>query len=117
VAGLADHLGSLAPGRPADILVLERHHDDPYENVCRADPSWVEMVLIGGDITYGRADWYAQLAGTQPTVSTIEPLIVWGKPMQLDTGFQTAPKAPTPPLSGIRAALISAYPQVGPIFA
>src|SRR4029453_17104683 len=42
--------GSLAEGRPADLLVLERHHPDPYENVCLADPSWVDLVSIGGDI-------------------------------------------------------------------
>ena len=41
VAGLDEHLGSVAVGRPADLVVLERHHTDPYESVCLADPSWV----------------------------------------------------------------------------
>ena len=36
---------------------------DPYESVCLADPSWVELVCIGGDVTYGRADWFAALSG------------------------------------------------------
>jgi cytosine/adenosine deaminase-related metal-dependent hydrolase len=117
IAGLADHLGSLQPGRPADIVVLERHHDDPYENVCQADPSWVDLVLIGGDITYGRSDWYAQLTGPPNTPSTIEHLIAWGKPMQLDTGFQASATNATPALSTLKTALITAYPQVGPIFA
>jgi hypothetical protein len=26
-------------GRPADLLVLERHHEDPWENVVEADPA------------------------------------------------------------------------------
>jgi cytosine/adenosine deaminase-related metal-dependent hydrolase len=117
IAGLADHLGALQPGRPADLVVLERHHDDPYENVCQADPSWVDLVLIGGDITYGRSDWYAQLAGPAAAGTTIEPLTAWGKPMQLDTGFQSPAGSPAPPLSSIKTALITAYPQVGPIFA
>lgn len=114
VAGLADHLGALVPGRPADLLVLERHHADPYENVCLADPSWVELVCIGGDVTYGRADWFDRLSG-QATGTTIEDLLAWGKPMRLDTGFQGGGAVPS--LSTVRSLLTAAYPAVGPIFA
>ena len=89
VAGLSDHLGSLAVGLPADLLVLERHHTDPYESVCLADPSWVELVSIGGDITYAREDWFGQLSGNAAS-PTIESLVAWGKPMRLDNGFQSS---------------------------
>src|SRR3954452_4009253 len=116
IAGLADHLGSLAPGRPADVLVLERHHEDPYENVCQADPSWVELVLIGGDVAYGRSDWFRTLtdAAAGPT---IEPLIAWGKTMTLDNGYRAQAAGPPPPLSQLRTWLTSNYAPVGPIFA
>ena len=114
VAGLDEHLGSIAVGRPADLVVLERHHTDPYENVCLADPSWVELVCIGGDVTYARTDWFGQLSGAA-TGTTIEDLTAWGKPMRLDTGFQGG--ADVPSLSAVRAALTAAYPAVGPIFA
>jgi cytosine/adenosine deaminase-related metal-dependent hydrolase len=114
VAGLDEHLGSVAVGRPADLVVLERHHLDPYENVCLADPSWVDLVCIGGDITYGRADWFGALSGgAQGT--TIEDLVAWGKPMRLDTGFQGGSDVPS--LSTVRSLLTAAYPPVGPIFA
>lgn len=116
MTGLGDHLGSLAEGRPADLVVLERHHSDPYENVCLADPSWVELVCIGGDITYARADWFAALAG-DASGTTIEDLTAWGKPMRLDTGFQSSASSPTPSLREIRRLLTAAYPPVGPIFA
>jgi 5-methylthioadenosine/S-adenosylhomocysteine deaminase len=116
VAGLDAHLGSVAAGRPADLLVLESHHADPYENVCLADPSWVELVSIGGDVTYARADWFEALSGATQG-STIESLTAWGKPMRLDTGFQQVPGAPAPSLSTIRSLLTAAYPPVGPIFA
>jgi hypothetical protein len=116
VAGLDDHLGSVADGRPADLVVLERHHRDPYENVCLADPSWVELVSIGGDVTYARADWFGALSGGAEG-TTIEDLVAWGKPMRLDTGFQSAADAPAPSLTQIRTLLTSAYPPVGPIFA
>jgi 5-methylthioadenosine/S-adenosylhomocysteine deaminase len=116
VAGLGDHLGSLAVGRPADLLVLERHHSDPYESVCLADPSWVELVSIGGDITYAREDWFGQLSGNASS-PTIESLVAWGKPMRLDNGYQAAPGSSTPSLSQIRSMLTSTYPPVGPIYA
>jgi cytosine/adenosine deaminase-related metal-dependent hydrolase len=116
VAGLDDHLGSLKAGRPADLLVLERHHRDPYENVTLADPSWVEMVLIGGDLTYARSDWHAQLAAA-PASPTVEQLNAWGKAMTIDTGYHSAVPDPTPPLTRLRAELIAAYPPVGPIYA
>jgi len=114
VAGLDEHLGAVAVGRPADLVVLERHHADAYENVCLADPSWVELVCIGGDVTYARADWFGELSASA-TSSTIEDLIAWGKPMRLDTGFQGG--ADVPSLSAVRAQLTGAYPAVGPIFA
>lgn len=114
LAGLDDQLGSVAVGRPADLLVLERHHADPYESVCLADPSWVDLVTIGGDITYARADWFATLSGAAEG-RTIESLLAWGKPMRLDTGFQ-GPVA-TPSLTEIRTLLTRTYAAVGPIYA
>ncbi len=116
IAGLDAHLGSVAAGRPADLLVLERHHTDPYESVCLADPSWVELVCIGGDITYGRVDWFEELSGNAAS-PTIESLTAWGKPMRLDDGFQASAAKPTPSLSQIRALLTAAYPPIGPLFA
>jgi 5-methylthioadenosine/S-adenosylhomocysteine deaminase len=114
IAGFGDKLGALARGRVADLVVFERHHEDPYENVCIADPSWVELVCIGGDITYGRADWFQRLSGNAAS-PTIEDLVAWGKPMRLDTGFQSAPDPMS--LTKIRQLLTTEYPPVGPIFA
>ncbi len=96
--------------------MLERHHEDPNESVCLVDPSWVELVSIGGDITYARADWFAALSGAAEG-STIENLIAWGKPMRLDTGFRSPAAAPTPSLSAVRSLLTGAYPAIGPVFA
>jgi hypothetical protein len=47
-----------------------------------------------------------------------EPQLAWGKQMLLDTSYQGQPKGDSPPpLSALRADLIKAFPQVGPIFA
>jgi imidazolonepropionase-like amidohydrolase len=118
VAGLGDFLGAITPGRAADLVVLERRVSDAYENVCQADPSWVELVCIGGDVAYGRADWFDQLTSSA-TGTTVESLIAWGKQMKLDTGFQAVQEKakPVPSLSQLRADLIAQYPAVGPVFA
>ena len=63
-------------GEPADLTILQKHLDDPYENVVAAYPSWVELVMIGGDLIYGRADWVAQLS----TPADYEPVTAWGRP-------------------------------------
>ena len=93
--------------------------------MCQADPSWVELVLIGGVVTYGRADWFSALTGAAPGPShpTVESLTAWGKAMMIDTGYQVRPAGAVgegegpPSLSAVRAALTAAYPPVGPIFA
>lgn len=119
IAGLDAFLGRLAPGRPADLVVLERHRADPWENVVDADPAWVEAVMIGGDLSYGRAEWVARVVGAE-AAGALESLVVWGKPMRLDTGFAAASRdggKAAPTLAQLRADLISHYPPVGPIFA
>ena len=117
IAGLGDKLGRLAKDRPADVVVLERHHDDPWENVLEADPSWVELVMIDGDLTYGRADWMTSLVAADHR-ERLEPLLAWGKPMRLDTSYAAHPGTDVPPtLAQLRTDLIANYPQMGPIFA
>jgi cytosine/adenosine deaminase-related metal-dependent hydrolase len=104
IAGLGEHLGAIQPGRPADLLVVERHHEDPYHNVVEAEPGWVELVVVNGTASYGRSDWVVGVGGEAPPIP--ERVTAWGKPM-------LAPAS----LSGLRSALIAQYPQTGPIFA
>jgi 5-methylthioadenosine/S-adenosylhomocysteine deaminase len=117
IAGLDDKLGTLREGRPADLVVLERRVPDPWENVVEADPSWVELVMIDGDLAYGRADWLEEL--TDPDAQEgLEPLSAWGKQMLLDTSYAARPGTDGPTrLAQLRQDLIDEYPQVGPIFA
>jgi cytosine/adenosine deaminase-related metal-dependent hydrolase len=62
VAGLGGELGRLEVGRAADLVVMARHDDDAYESVCASTPAAVELVMIGGDVTYARRDWLRTLA-------------------------------------------------------
>jgi 5-methylthioadenosine/S-adenosylhomocysteine deaminase len=117
IAGLGDKLGSLEIGRPADVLVLARTDPEPYESVCAATPNDVELVLIGGHLAYGRADWIHTLA-ENPADPNLEPVLAWGRPMLLDTSYQGQPDGdPTPRLTQLRTDLTSNYPPVGPIWA
>jgi 5-methylthioadenosine/S-adenosylhomocysteine deaminase len=117
IAGLEEKLGRLEGDRPADLVVFERREEDPWENVVEAEPSWVELVMIGGNLVYGRADWLPGLSDGA-TEDRSEPLLAWGKPMLLDTAYTAAAADEEQPrLSELRAALIAEYPQVGPIFA
>jgi 5-methylthioadenosine/S-adenosylhomocysteine deaminase len=117
IAGLDDKLGTLAPGRPADLAVFERQTEDPWESVAAADPSYVQLVMIGGDVAYGNAALVGQMFDAA-ALAHFEALRAWGKPMLLDTSYQGHPKGESPPpLSSLRADLIKAFPQVGPIFA
>jgi cytosine/adenosine deaminase-related metal-dependent hydrolase len=118
IAGLAGQLGSLEAGRPADLVVLERGREDPYESVVAADPSWVQLVMIDGDLAYGREDLVTDLVDPADR-GRLEQVLAWGKPMLLDTSFRALPASPQlpPTMAQLRVALIAQYPQVGPIFA
>jgi 5-methylthioadenosine/S-adenosylhomocysteine deaminase len=118
IAGLEDRLGTLAAQRPADLVVFDRREEDPWENVVAADPSWIELVMIDGDLAYGRDTLVRKLTDSGDH-DRLEPLLAWGKPMLLDTSYRAGEQdseAP-PQLSALRAALIEEYPPVGPIFA
>lgn len=117
VAGLGGKLGRLAVGRAADLVVMTRQDANAYESVCSSTPADVELVMIGGDVAYGRQDWVRTLAA-DPADPDLEPVLAWGRRMLLDTGFEVNPgEEPTPRLAQIRQSLTSVYPQVGPIWA
>jgi 5-methylthioadenosine/S-adenosylhomocysteine deaminase len=114
IAGLGADIGTLAPGRVADLLVLERHHEDPWLDVVEASPAWVRLVTIGGDLAYGERTLIDQVADT----STMEAVWAWGRPMVLDTTYSVrATGTPAPRLADLRAALLARDLRVGPIFA
>ena len=117
VAGLGDKLGRLKPGRAADLVVMARQDADAYESVCASTPADVELVMIGGDMVYGREQWVTDLAADAADPN-FERVIAWGRRMLLDTSFEVNPGPdPTPRLQQLRQSLTSTYPQVGPIWA
>jgi cytosine/adenosine deaminase-related metal-dependent hydrolase len=117
VAALGSHLGRIERGRPADLVVLTRLADDAYDSVLLSDTDDVDLVMIGGDVTYARADWLEAIAPSA-TSPGLRPVIAWGKRMVLDNGFRARPDDDTTPdIDALRADLIGAYPEIGPIWA
>jgi 5-methylthioadenosine/S-adenosylhomocysteine deaminase len=117
IAGLEDKLGRLDEDRPADLVVFERRFEDPWENVVEAEPSWVDLVMIDGDIAYVRSDWVDDLVA-QADRDRFESQIAWGQQMSLDASYSARQSGgDVPSLSQLRAALIEEYKPVGPIFA
>jgi cytosine/adenosine deaminase-related metal-dependent hydrolase len=113
IAGVGDLLGRLEAGRAADVVVFERSHPDPWESIARSDPSDVELVVLGGNLAYGRSDWIQLLTPS----GEAEAAVAWGKPVALDTTYSVAAAPSAPPrLADLRAALLGIYPQTGPIF-
>jgi 5-methylthioadenosine/S-adenosylhomocysteine deaminase len=53
LARLGDKIGMLTPGLAADILVIKKHGDAPYETVVSATPADVQLVTVGGVPIYG----------------------------------------------------------------
>jgi 5-methylthioadenosine/S-adenosylhomocysteine deaminase len=53
LARLDDRIGRLAPGLAADILVIKKNGDAPYETVVSATPADVQLVAVGGVPIYG----------------------------------------------------------------
>jgi hypothetical protein len=76
IAGLADKLGTLDPQRPADLAVYERTDDDPYECIANAQPVNVDLVMIGGDVAYGRTDLVTTVVGDQAAAG-YESQLAW----------------------------------------
>jgi 5-methylthioadenosine/S-adenosylhomocysteine deaminase len=116
IAGVGSHLGRLQPGRPADLVVLSRVAEEAHDSVLLSDTNDVEMVVIGGDVTYVRADWGEQL-GLSGSAPNLRPIIAWGKRMLLDNGYRFRPgHEGVPTLDDLRADLVAVFPQLGPIW-
>ena len=108
------HVGGGSPGRPGCLRAPPR---GSVENVVEAEPGWVDLVMINGDLTYGREDLITDLTDSVEEAS-VEPVRAWGKRMLLDTSYMVNPDGEhIPTLEELRTELIKAYPQVGPIFA
>jgi 5-methylthioadenosine/S-adenosylhomocysteine deaminase len=87
LAGLADKIGTLAPGYYADLLVVKSKEKDPYEALLHASPRDVELVIVGGEPVYGNPELLRKILGTQSleslTVCGVQKAIYFGSEARL----------------------------------
>lgn len=56
LAAVDREIGSIAPGRYADLLLIRKSGSDPYQALIHASPADVRLVIINGVPLYGDAD-------------------------------------------------------------
>src|SRR6185295_2027047 len=74
--GLDAVLGSLAPGKKADVMVIGGDGCAPYDALLAATPAEVRLVLVGGVALYGDA----ALKSLGPATPGCEDLDICGQP-------------------------------------
>lgn len=79
IVKLDEHIGSLAPGKRADLFLVRKSSADAYEALIGASVTDIPMVMIDGVAVYGEA---ARLQALR--VASIEPLTVCGRERALN---------------------------------
>jgi cytosine/adenosine deaminase-related metal-dependent hydrolase len=74
-AGMEQVLGAIRPGLAADLILVARRGEDPYEAVVSAAPGDLMLVLRGGRLLVGDADLTAR---ARLSDATCEPLDIAG---------------------------------------
>jgi cytosine/adenosine deaminase-related metal-dependent hydrolase len=83
VAGIADRVGSVTPGKKADLVIIDGHAvnvapviDPVGAVVCAADVSNVDTVIIGGKILKRDGKLLADLRGPLERVNASRDYLV-----------------------------------------
>lgn len=83
---MQDLVGSLEDGKLADVLVLKRRHDDPFENLVSATSEDIELLLMEGEPLLATEELAGRL-GAAPSGETVtiggRKVLVKGEPDSL----------------------------------
>ena len=115
--GVADKLGSISPGKRADLVVIAGNGSQPFTALLKATPETVRLVMVDGRILYGDKDLHAALPSTPPC----DALDVCGSPKFLcvaEASVANKFNQTLPQIDGaLRSALRSydkAHPDIAP---
>jgi 5-methylthioadenosine/S-adenosylhomocysteine deaminase len=72
-------IGSLVKGMYADLLLIRRNGNDPYQALLHAGPADVRLVMVGGRPLYGDPDLMEKLLPSK----RLEPVTICGVPKKL----------------------------------
>jgi hypothetical protein len=76
---MADRLGTLEPGKLADILVTKARLDDPFENLAQLSMQDIELLIMEGKPIYGEKRFLPLLGDSLP--ATYSTIMVAGREM------------------------------------
>lgn len=102
--GVADKLGSISPGKLADLVVIAGNGSQPFAAILKATPKTVRLMMVHGKILYGDKDLHAALPSTPPC----DALDVCGSPKFLCVAEASATNKLNQTLLQIDGALRSA---------
>jgi cytosine/adenosine deaminase-related metal-dependent hydrolase len=88
IAGWGDKLGRLRPGYYADLLVLDKRTDDPYENLVGATEREVRLLVIAGHPRHGDRTLMQQVGLNAPE---LEPIRIGGREKALNLRHPSSP--------------------------
>jgi len=69
VAGVGNQLGHLAPNFGADVLLVQKHDSDPYNNLIQSNIGDVSLVFIKGKPLYGDESMLKPLAPNAESIN------------------------------------------------
>lgn len=88
IAGWGERLGQVAPGLYADLVVMDRQTDDPYENLLRSTERNVRLVIIAGHARHGDRELMLAV-GISP--DGLEAISVGGRDKALNLEHPSSP--------------------------
>ncbi|HKB89486.1 MAG TPA: amidohydrolase family protein [Opitutaceae bacterium] len=109
LAGVEDKVGSLKSGLYADLLVIKKAGSDPYHALVHADPTDIEMVVVGGQPIYGEPDFTKKVA---PQVSW-QAVMVGSTAKAVTFPSATSQQPWTETMATLRGALTSLGTHLG----
>jgi len=95
IAGWGEQLGTIEPGKLADLLVIDDRDDDVYENLVRATEREVRLVMVGGVARHGDTEL---MRAVGIPASRLEAIEVGGRDKRLHL------HQPDSPLAGLSLA-------------
>ncbi len=100
-------VGSLEPGKYADMVLLDLPAASPFEAVLEARPQDFKLIVLDGKVVYGAPEWLALL----PKPASCHQVDACGAPKTLC--FDEPPTGPISP-EGLATAIQGFYPP-GPL--
>jgi cytosine/adenosine deaminase-related metal-dependent hydrolase len=87
-----DQVGTIEPGKQADLLILEGDTASPYQALVGASREAIRLVFVGGRPAYGASDFIKLFEAWQSPFASVlvggRPFLVAGNPAQVQDNWE-----------------------------